>query len=148
MLISEKGVRFIKQWEKLELSPYECAAGHKTIGFGHRVLYGEQYDAITEQQAEMILITDLANAQRAVHKVRVPLEQHEYDALVSFTFNVGVGNFEKSTLLKKLNQGDRAGAMTELLKWHHVNGTDSKGLMRRREQEREMFKDGVYAESH
>lgn len=148
MLISEKGVRFIKTWEKLELQPYKCSAGHATIGFGHKILYGEQYDAITGQQAEMLLITDLANAQRAVHQIKVPLEQHEYDALVSFAFNIGSGSFLRSTLVKKLNQGDRAGAMTELLKWHHVNGTDSKGLMRRREQEKAMFERSIYAEGH
>lgn len=150
MQISENGKRFIRVWETFKPEPYLCPAGVNTIGYGHAILPAESFPGpITEAQAEAILANDLRTFERAVRTaVTVPLMQHEYDALVSFVFNVGPGNFRGSTMLKKLNSGDKAGASTEMLKWHHVKGVDSPGLKTRREQEKLMFREGIYEFEH
>lgn len=133
--ISETGLALIKQWEGLRLRAYRCPAGVWTIGYGHtgNVRAGME---ITEEGADALLVSDLATFERAVARaVKVPLTQHQFDALVSFAFNVGVEAFRKSTLLRKLNALDYAAVPGELAKWVHAGGRKLDGLVNRRAAE-------------
>lgn len=139
MKVSLAGVGLIKRFEGLRLRAYRCSAGRLTIGWGHTgdVSPGA---VITEHQAEAILSVDLESAERAVERcVDVPLTQGQFDALVSFVFNLGEGRLAGSTLLRKLNAGDVAGAADELLKWRYAAGAVSPGLVKRRAAERTLF---------
>lgn len=139
MVTGKKGLELIKESEGLSLEAYLCPAQVWTIGYGHTggVKSG---DVITSEQADDYLRQDLANSERAVeHAVSISLNQNQFDALVSFTFNLGAGNLNSSTLLKKLNHGDYSGAADEFLRWDHSGGKQLAGLTRRREAERELF---------
>lgn len=136
---SDRGIALIKEFEGFRAKAYLDAAGVPTIGYGHTkgVKLGQ---AITESEGDALLRDDLADAEGAVLRlVKVPLSQSEFDALASFTFNVGQGNLGKSTLLRKLNAGDRAGAAAEFGKWVNAGGKKLAGLVRRREAERVLF---------
>lgn len=137
--LSQNGLDLIKGFEGLRLSAYQDSAGVWTIGYGHtgNVKPG---DRITQAEAERLLQQDTAWAQQAVRdQVKVPLTQGQFDALTSFTFNLGAGALEKSTLLKKLNAGDYAGAQAEFGKWVHAGGEVLQGLVRRRAAEADLF---------
>lgn len=143
MNISLTGLAHIKGWEKLRLNRYLDEGGKPTIGYGHLIKPTENYTTITEAQAEMILLQDLSEAIEAVNKfVKVPLTQRQFDGLVSFVFNVGVGAFRKSTLLKLLNKGDIAGVRQQFGKWIYIGNTPSRGLINRRAGDLKLF-DGV-----
>lgn len=139
MKASNAGVDLIKQFEGRSLNAYKDSVGIITIGYGH--INGVKLgDVITGQQADAFLREDLQVAELTVNtNVEVKLSQGQFDALVSFVFNLGVGNFVKSTLLKKLNAGDYFGAAGEFGKWVNAGGTTLKGLIKRRAAEREMF---------
>jgi lysozyme len=140
MNLSPNGLDAIKGFEQLRLTAYLDTGGVWTIGYGHTrsALAGMQ---ISEARALMLLAQDVAEAVEAVNKlVRVPLEQYEFDALVSFVFNIGVGAFKSSTMLRCLN--DRAEPMrigTEFLRWVYDNGKKIAGLETRRRKERLLF---------
>ena len=140
MQISQAGVDAIKQYEALRLHAYLDGGGVPTIGYGSTkgVHMG---DEITEEEAEDMLEWDLAEAEEAVRMfVGVELEQNEFDALTSFTFNCGVNAFHGSTLLRLLNGGtDRVTVAQQFLRWDKIQGVPSKGLHNRREAERKMF---------
>ena len=138
MKTGNKGLELIKQSEGLQLEAYLCPARVWTIGYGHTK--GVQSgDVINEDQAESYLRQDLGESERAVeHGVTASLTQNQFDALVSFTFNLGAGNLFSSTLLKKLNAGDYAGAADEFLRWDHTGGKQLPGLTRRRQAERQL----------
>ncbi|BEO21356.1 lysozyme (plasmid) [Serratia marcescens] len=139
MKISIKGLDLIKEFEGLRLQAYKCPADRWTIGYGHTAGVGPD-DIITEEQAILLLCQDVAASERAVNQyVHVPLTQNQFDALVSFVFNLGVGNFRTSTLLKKLNADDDDGAAQEFGRWIHAGGKALPGLVRRREAERALF---------
>ena len=139
MKTSKKGIELIKKYEGLKLKAYKCPAGVWTIGYGHTKNV-KQGDTITEKQAEILLIYDLNDFENCIKKnVRIPLSQNQFDALVSFCFNVGCGNFLKSTLLKKLNEGKIAEAAKEFLKWNKADGKELAGLTKRRQEEMELF---------
>lgn len=139
MIIGINGLKFIKQFEGLRLQAYKCPADRWTIGYGHTADVSAN-DVITEAQANSLLCQDVAESERAVNQyVHVPLTQSQFDALVSFVFNLGVGNFRTSTLLKKLNAGDDDGAAQEFGRWIHAGGKALPGLVRRREAERALF---------
>lgn len=140
MNLSSNGLDAIKGFEQLRLTAYLDTGGVWTIGYGHTrsALAGMQ---ISEARALMLLAQDVAEAVEAVNKlVRVPLEQYEFDALVSFVFNIGVGAFKSSTMLRCIN--DRAEPMrigTEFLRWVYDNGKKIAGLETRRRKERLLF---------
>lgn len=140
MNLSPQGLDAIKGFEQLRLTAYLDTGGVWTIGYGHTrsALAGMQ---ISEARALMLLAEDVREAVDAVNKfVRVALEQYEFDALVSFVFNVGVGAFKSSTLLRCVN--DRAEPMrigTEFLRWVYDNGKKIAGLETRRRKERLLF---------
>lgn len=138
--VSVRGLERIKREEGLRLTPYPDEGGAMTIGYGHKILPGESFTKITPEEAEAILRRDLALAERAVKKgVTVSISQAQYDALVSFAFNVGVNGFLSSTLLRKLNGGDATGAAAEFLRWDKVKGEKNKILALRRMREKKMF---------
>lgn len=139
MKISAQGIALIKEFEGLYLTAYQCSAGVWTIGWGctNGVRPGQR---ITKAQAEAMLRTELAVFESGVDRlVTVPLSQPEFDALVSFAYNVGLGALGDSTLLAKLNRGDRAGAAAEFPRWNKINGKPSNGLIRRRAAEQKLF---------
>lgn len=145
MNISVLGLSHIKGWEKLRLVRYLDAGGKPTIGYGHLIKPGEFLDKITEAEANALLLKDLGAAIEAVNKyVNVQLTQSQFDGLVSFVFNVGVGAFRSSTLLKLLNRGDIAGVRLQFGKWVYIGNQPSAGLVNRRTADLRLF-DGAKA---
>ena len=139
MKVSNNGINLVKRFEGLELKAYRDSVGILTIGYGHThaVKAGE---IITGEQADAFLFEDLQVAELTVNtNVKVKLTQGQFDALVSFVFNLGSGNFVKSTLIKKLNAEDYAGAADEFGKWVNAGGKKLPGLVKRRAAEREVF---------
>lgn len=119
---------------------YRDAVGVLTIGWGHTRTVKSDDMTITRAQAEDLLRSDVSSAEAAVNKaVKVSLNQNQFDALVSFVFNLGEGNFRKSTLLKKLNNGNYAEVPSELLRWVNAGGKPLPGLVRRRKAEATLF---------
>lgn len=139
MKISDAGLELIKSFEGLYLKAYLCPAKVWTIGYGHTlgVMPG---DVITKDQAEALLRKDLEQFEAVVNRsVSVPITQAQFDSLVSLCYNIGAKAFVTSTLLKKLNAGDYAGAATEFDRWNKAGGVILPGLVRRRKKERELF---------
>lgn len=144
MRTSESGIELIKRFEGLELEAYQDIAGIWTIGYGHTGEDVQPGMKISERDAEELLKRDLRPREQAVDSaVKVPLNQNEFDALVSFVYNVGAGAFRGSTALKRLNRGDRVGAADALTWWNKatVGGVlrEVLGLTRRRAAERALF---------
>lgn len=143
--ISEKGLDFIKSWEKFIPKVYKDAAGLPTIGYGHLLKNGERFTTITEPEAVHLMKQDLGPMLRSVvTRVNIELTQHQFDALCSFCYNVGIGAFQKSTLLKLINQSKLTEAATEFSKWVKAGGKTLLGLKRRRDAEKKMFMNGEY----
>lgn len=144
LLLDKEGLEFIKGWETFRAKPYLCDAGVWTIGFGHTKNVTAGTLPCVYEKALKWLREDVAEAELAVNRlVKASLTQREFNALVSFTFNVGVDNFRKSTLLKRLNAGDKPAASQEMLRWVYVKDANAKrisrGLVRRRAAERDAF---------
>lgn len=139
--MSAQGLAALQQREGLRLQVYLDTAGKPTIGYGHLVGALENFDnGITEDQAALLLASDVATAENAVAAlVAVPLTQSQFDALVSFTFNAGVSAFKNSTLLQVLNAGDYDGAAQQMARWVYVTRGGQKvvdaGLQNRRGSE-------------
>lgn len=139
MTTSKTGLALIAAHEELKLKAYLCPAGVPTIGYGHTkgVRMG---DTITPDQADKFLREDLADAEKAVNAQGLKINQNQYDALVSFTFNVGVGNFGKSTLLKKVKaNADDPAIRNEFARWNKGGGKVLPGLTRRRKEEADLY---------
>ena len=145
MKVSQTGIDFVKSFEGLSLKCYDDSVGKSTIGYGHLIKSNERFDScIDEGEAEEILTRDLSFAEAAVNMlVLVPLAQNQFDALVSFTFNLGKNNLKRSTLLLKINCSDYKGAAEEFVRWNKgaVGGeyVPIPGLTRRRLAEKAMF---------
>lgn len=130
----------IKQSEALRLETYLDDVGVPTIGWGHTGPEVRMGQKISEQEAEALFRQDIAKFERGIQsKITAPVTQNQYDALVSFAYNVGLGAFAKSTLLKKLNAGDITGAAEEFGRWNKAQGKVLKGLTNRRQKEKEVF---------
>lgn len=144
--ISQAGLDAITVREGIVLKAYpDPATGGEpwTIGVGHTggVKPG---DVITREQSDAFLRQDVRHCETAIRRlVNVPLTQGQFDALVSFIFNVGAGAFERSTMLRLLNRGDYDGAADEFLKWNRANGRVMPGLTKRRISERIQFLTGT-----
>lgn len=137
---SARGRQLIKNAEGLRLEPYQDVAGYWTIGYGHLIRQDESFTSIDETEADTILAFDLNDAENCItNRVSVTLNQNQFDALVSFVFNVGCSNFTNSTLLKKLNAGDFEGAANEFKRWRYAGGEEYAGLIARREHEKNLF---------
>lgn len=150
---SENGLSHVANEEGCRLKPYQCSADIWTAGLGHT--QGVTQDTVlTEQQAAEFFVKDIATAERVVNKhITQTPSQGEYDMMVSFVFNLGAGNFARSTLLKKFNRGDRAGACNEYPRWVFVNGKDCRleksncaGIPKRRSKEQDVCLNGWQGE--
>lgn len=146
MKTSNKGVALIKEFEGRKLTAYLCPANVWTIGYGHTTAAGSpivrQGMRITEEEADAILRRDLVRYENGVERlVKVPLNQSQFDALVSFCFNVGEGALGKSTLLRRLNRGEYDSVPSELMKWTRGGGKELPGLVRRRRAEAKLWRD-------
>lgn len=140
MRISEEGLALVKRFEGFSAVPYDDAAGLPTIGYGHLIKDGEAFGRISQGEAEVLLKRDIAVAEKAVAKfIHVDLSQQQFDALVSFTFNLGAGALQRSTLRIKLNRGEFDEIPSEFLRWVWAGGRKSAGLLRRREAESRLF---------
>lgn len=146
MRMSDENRRnLLEKFEGCKLKAYKCPAGVWTIGYGHTSAAGDPavFDGltITQEQAEKILARDLAKFERAVESaVTVPLEQNQFDVLVDFAYNAGIGAFQKSTLLKKVNAKDFDAVPAELMKWTKAGGRELTGLISRRQAECAVWK--------
>jgi lysozyme len=139
MKLSQDGKKLIQSFEGLRLSAYQDSVGVWTIGYGHTkgVKPGDQ---INSRRADELFMEDVKGFEVEVNTlVTVPLTQGQFDALVSFCFNLGINALRKSTLLKLLNQDDREGAARQFGRWTQAGGTVLAGLERRRAAERERF---------
>jgi len=139
MKISQEGIALIKVFEGCKLESYLCAAGVWTIGYGHTKMV-EEGQEITQEEADNILLNDLEIYEEAVLKaVEVPLHQHQFDALVSWTFNLGGANLNASTMLKVINKGEYEDVPAQIKRWNKAGGKVLQGLIRRREAEALLF---------
>ncbi len=139
MEISDAGVAFIEAHEGCKLEAYLDSVGIPTIGYGHTSGVSEG-DTCTQEQADQWLRDDLSEAEDCVNKVvAVPLTQNQFDALCSFTFNLGCGALKGSTLLRLLNQGDTENSAKEFVKWDRAGGKVVAGLLKRRQDEQALF---------
>lgn len=144
LTISENGLSMIASFESFEPKAYYCPAGVLTIGYGHTGTNAQgqelqEGDTVTPEQAKRLLYEDVLWAEDAVNEQRLHLTQNQFDALVSFVFNVGATAFNHSTLLKKLKAGDYDEAADEFLRWNKAGGKVLRGLTARREAERDLF---------
>ena len=134
-----KAIELIKEFEDLRLEAYLCPAGVWTIGWGHTKGV-KQGMKITEEQAEELLREDMQEAIKAVDKLGVNLTEKQYNALVSFVFNIGGGAFATSTIRRKIlaNPNDKS-IRNEFMRWVYARGKMLEGLERRREEEAELY---------
>lgn len=143
MKTSKVGIDLIKDFEGFRSEAYLCPAGVLTIGYGH-IANVKEGDTISKAEGNKLLKEDLKWAEEAVNKsVKVEISQGMFDALVSFTFNLGAANFKRSTLLKKINKSNYNGAVGEFSRWVFVNGVRSNGIARRRRAEAKLFKSKI-----
>lgn len=140
MRTNAKGIALIKEYEGLRLEAYLCPAGVWTIGWGHAkgVKQGDRIDTST---AEKYLKEDIEEAERGIEKlVKVKLNDNQFSAIVSFVFNLGTGNFQKSTLLRVINTDPYSpNVAVQFRRWVYADGKISQGLIRRREAEVKLY---------
>lgn len=141
MKASGKCKDLIKKYEGCELEAYKCPAGIWTVGYGHTDANVTSGTVITQEEADKLFDKDILKFEKAVTRmVKTIINQNQFDALVSFAFNLGSGALLNSTLLKKLNSGDKQGAANEFDRWVYGNNkTKLEGLVRRRKEEKELF---------
>ena len=145
MIPSENCYKLIKKYEGFSSKPYKCPAGIPTIGYGSTFyLNGNKVTMkdtpISEEVALSILFSVVEDFSKKVEKLlKVNVNQNQFDALVDFSYNLGIGNFQKSTLLKLVNNKDFIGASKQFKKWNKSNGKVLNGLTNRRKEEEELF---------
>lgn len=146
MIASEKAIDLIARFEGFSSAPYLDPIGVPTIGYGST--WGRlgspitlEHPPIDKDEGKALLEMVVRSMEVSIGRLaRVALEQHQFDALVSFTYNVGTGNFQRSTMRMKLNRGDYSGAANEFWKWRRAGGRILPGLVRRRAAEERMFR--------
>lgn len=139
MTTSQAGRDLIKKYEGLRLKAYKCPAGVWTVGYGHTRGVTSSTE-ISQSMADLFLLDDIRPLERHINKLGINFRQGQFDALVSFMFNLGEGNFNKSTLKKKiLAGGNDEDIAAEFKKWNKAGGKVLDGLTKRREEEAEMW---------
>jgi len=139
MKISNIGIDLIKQFEGCETEAYKCPAGVWTIGYGH-IKGVQEGDVITETQAHEMLVEELKEYESYIlNAVEVDLNQNQFDAMVSWVYNLGPTNLKSSTLLQELNSKNYNAAAQEITKWNKAGGKVLTGLVKRREAEASLF---------
>ena len=146
MNVSGRGIQLIKHHEGVRNRPYRCPAGLWTVGVGHLIGDGKSLPeswnrTFTTEEIDGLLKRDLRRFELGVHKMlpNMLLRQGEFDALVSFSFNLGLGCFQRSTVRQALLRGDKKAAMESLLKYCRASGKILKGLLNRRLDEKALF---------
>ena len=146
MNVSKAGIALIKHHEGVRNRPYRCPANLFTVGVGHLIGDGKSLPeswnrTFTEAEIDGLLKSDLRRFELGVHKMlpNVPLRQHEFDAIISFCFNLGLGCFQRSTLRQALLRGDKKAAMESLVKYCRAGGKILRGLQIRRLDEKALF---------
>ena len=146
MNVSERGIRLIKHHEGVRNKPYRCPAGLWTVGVGHLIGDGKSLPeswnrTFTSEEIDGLLKSDLRGFERGVLKMlpNVPLRQGEFDCLVSFSFNLGLGTFQRSGVRQALLRGNKTEAMESLVKYCKAGGKILKGLQTRRLDEKALF---------
>ena len=146
MNVSKAAIALIKHHEGVRSRPYRCPANLWTVGVGHLIGDGKSLPdswnrTFTETEIDGILKSDLRRFELGVHKMlpNVPLRQHEFDAIISFCFNLGLGCFQRSTLRQALLRGDKKAAMESLVKYCRAGGKILRGLQIRRLDEKALF---------
>ena len=144
MTASPAAYALIRRYEGLRLTSYRDPVGIWTVGYG--TTQGAEPDQhITEEEAEAMLRHEVAHVEGVLTAaITRPVEQHQFDACVALAYNIGCGNFTHSTLLRKLNAGDREGAAEEFGRWCHAGTSVLPGLVERRKAERELFLGGQH----
>lgn len=139
MTTSQAGRDLIKKYEGLRLKAYKCPAGVWTVGYGHTRGVTSSTE-ISQSMADLFLQDDIRPLERYINKLGINFRQGQFDALVSFMFNLGEGNFNKSTLKKKiLAGGNDDDIAAEFKKWNKAGGKVLDGLTKRREEEAELW---------
>ena len=140
MKTSQNGIELIKKFEGCRLETYICPAGVFTIGYGHTGADVKSGMKITQEEAETLLKNDLKAFEKGVQRIiKKELTQNQFDALVSFAYNLGLENLKKSTLAKLINQGKIKEASSQFERWVYANGVKLNGLIRRRKAEKNLF---------
>ena len=146
MNVSKAAIALIKHHEGVRNRPYRCPANLWTVGVGHLIGDGKHLPdswnrTFSQEEIDGILKSDLRRFELGVHKMlpNVPLRQHEFDAIISFCFNLGLGCFQRSTLRQALLRGDKKAAMESLVKYCRAGGKILKGLQTRRLDEKALF---------
>jgi lysozyme len=146
MKVSNKLIQMLKHHEGVRSKPYRCPAGLWTVGVGHLIGDGKSLPeswnkTFTQEEIDGILKRDLNRFELGVSKMlpNVPLRQHEFDSIVSFCFNLGLGCFQRSTIRQALLRGDKEAAMDSLVKYCRAGGKILRGLQKRRLDERKLF---------
>lgn len=144
--ISQEGIALIKKFEGCELTAYQCSAGVWTIGYGHTKGV-EKGMTISKESAEDMLVEELHEYENYINdNVTAPLSQNQFDAMVSWVYNLGPANLKASTLLKVLNAGDYDGVPAQIKRWNKAGGVTLDGLIRRREAESLLFQNKEWYE--
>ncbi len=139
MKTSDKGIDLIKKYEGFRAKAYKCPSDKWTIGYGH-TLNVKSTDVIDKAQAEYFLRQDVEFAEKEVNRHNLDINQNQFDALVSFVFNLGVGNFARSTLLRKIKSNPNDPTIRkEFERWIYAGGKVLNGLVRRRKEEAELY---------
>lgn len=139
--ITPAGLELIKHYEGFSPVVYRCPARYYTIGYGHRLKQGEHFDApISMRLASLMLQSDVAIAENAILcYIDAPLSDGQFDALTSFTYNLGAGALQRSTLRRKVNRREYEAAAEEFGRWVYAGGRKLPGLIKRRAAEAEWF---------
>ena len=149
MRTSDKGIEQIKSFEGFRTMPYKDTGGKLTVGYGHLMVHGDglvEGSPITMGQATQLLRNDLQAAENCVNSTGTALTQNEFDALVSFVYNLGCPAFQRSTLLKFIKEQNYIAAAEEFPKWDMVAGVHSNSIRKRRLAEQACFQNSIYKE--
>lgn len=145
MKLSDAGVKHLEAEEGYREVPYMDAGGVLTVGYGHTGKDVRAGENVSLERAQELLRADVATAEACINKyVTVIQNQHQFDALVSFVYNVGTEAFKKSTLLQTINSGDVEGISNQFMRWVNVAGKRNKGLVNRRAAECRLYHGGIY----
>ena len=138
--ITQEGLDLIKHFEGFSSSVYTCPAGYATIGYGHLITKSESFKTITEDNAQELLRSDAEDAERAVLRyIYIPLTDGQFDSLVSFTFNLGSGALQRSTLRRKVNRQAHGEVPDQFNRWVWAGGRKLNGLITRRRMESALY---------
>jgi len=142
MQTSIRGINIIKKFEGFSLKAYLCSSNNWTIGYGHTGPDIKENSIISIEEANAFLLEDIKDFELNIKdciKSTIQLNQNQFDALVSLSFNIGKTAFKNSTLIKQLNKGEINKAANHFLDWVKIDGKTSKGLTKRRLEERTLF---------